>query len=49
LEIFIVRDIARTATFLASIAVVIILMLMAPKSFGFETSHPIVQGELPAE
>jgi hypothetical protein len=45
----IVRDIAATATLLASIAIVIALILLAPKSFGFETSHPIVQGELPAE
>ncbi|MER9434876.1 hypothetical protein [Mesorhizobium sp. M0618] len=44
-----VRDIAATATLLASIAIVIALILLAPKSFGFETSHPIVQGELPAE
>ncbi|WP_281406653.1 hypothetical protein [Mesorhizobium sp. B2-3-5] len=41
------RDIVVTATFLASIAIVIVLMLMAPKSFGFETSHPIVSGDLP--
>ena len=39
------RDIASTATLLASIAILIVLMLMAPKSFGFETSHPIVQGD----
>lgn len=39
------RDIASTATLLASIAIVIVLMLMAPKSFGFETSHPVVQGD----
>ena len=39
------RDIASTATLLASIAIVIVLMLMAPKSFGFETSHPIGQGD----
>ncbi|WP_269750924.1 MULTISPECIES: hypothetical protein [Mesorhizobium] len=43
------RDIASTATFLASIAIVIALMLMAPKSFGFEASHPIVDGDLPAK
>ncbi|WP_274533679.1 MULTISPECIES: hypothetical protein [Mesorhizobium] len=43
------RDIATTATLLASIAVVIALVLLAPKSFGFESSNPIVQGELPAE
>jgi hypothetical protein len=43
-----VRDIASTATLLASIAIVIVLILMAPKSFGFETSHPIVDGDLPA-
>ncbi|WP_292336860.1 hypothetical protein [Mesorhizobium sp.] len=43
------RDIATTATLLASIAIVIALILLAPKSLGFETSHPIVQGELPAE
>ncbi|WP_263482021.1 hypothetical protein [Mesorhizobium sp. ES1-1] len=42
------RDIASTATFVASIAIVIALMLMAPKSFGFESSHPIVQGEVSA-
>jgi hypothetical protein len=39
----IVRDIAGTATFLASIAIVIALMLMAPKSFGFDSSHPVVE------
>ncbi|WP_421917323.1 hypothetical protein [Mesorhizobium sp.] len=39
----IVRDIASTATFLASIAIVIALMLMAPKSLGFDSSHPIVE------
>jgi hypothetical protein len=38
----IVRDIAGTATLLASIAIVIALMLMAPKSLGFDTSHPVV-------
>ncbi|WP_281405677.1 hypothetical protein [Mesorhizobium sp. B2-3-4] len=43
------RDIASTATLLASIAVVIVLMLMAPKSFGFEASHPIVDGDLPTQ
>ncbi|WP_281404925.1 MULTISPECIES: hypothetical protein [unclassified Mesorhizobium] len=43
------RDIAVTATLLASIAVVIVLMLMAPKSFGFESSHPIVNGDLPTQ
>ncbi|MCH4554874.1 hypothetical protein ACVILI_004960 [Mesorhizobium sp. USDA 4775] len=43
------RDIASTATFIASIAIVIVLMLMAPKSFGFETSHPIVDGDLPTQ
>ncbi|WP_352584645.1 hypothetical protein [Mesorhizobium sp. M0088] len=43
------RDIATTATLLASIAIVIALILLAPKSFGFENSQPIVQGELPAE
>ncbi|WP_281041223.1 MULTISPECIES: hypothetical protein [unclassified Mesorhizobium] len=43
------RDIAGTATLLASIAVVIVLMLMAPKSFGFESSHPIVNGDLPTQ
>jgi len=43
------RDIASTATFIATIAIVIALMLMAPKSFGFETSHPIVDGDLPAQ
>ncbi|WP_281040962.1 MULTISPECIES: hypothetical protein [unclassified Mesorhizobium] len=43
------RDIAATATLLASIAVVIVLMLMAPKSFGFESSHPIVNGDLPTQ
>jgi hypothetical protein len=43
-----VRDIASTATFVASIAIVIALMLMAPKSFGFESSRPIVQGEISA-
>ncbi|MFA6155745.1 hypothetical protein [Mesorhizobium sp.] len=42
------RDIASTATFVASIAIVIALMLMAPKSFGFESSRPIVQGEISA-
>lgn len=40
------RDIAGTATFLASIAIVVVLMLMAPKSFQLETAHPVVQGEL---
>ncbi|WP_272483009.1 MULTISPECIES: hypothetical protein [unclassified Mesorhizobium] len=43
------RDIAGTATLLASIAVVIVLMLMAPKSFGFESSHPIVNRDLPTQ
>lgn len=43
------RDIAGTVTLLASIAVVIVLMLMAPKSFGFESSHPIVNGDLPTQ
>ncbi|WP_281040204.1 MULTISPECIES: hypothetical protein [unclassified Mesorhizobium] len=43
------RDIASTATLLASIAIVIVLMLMAPKSFGFESSHPIVNGDLPTQ
>ncbi|WP_281041107.1 MULTISPECIES: hypothetical protein [unclassified Mesorhizobium] len=43
------RDVAGTATLLASIAVVIVLMLMAPKSFGFESSHPIVNGDLPTQ
>ncbi|MBE1708891.1 MULTISPECIES: hypothetical protein [Mesorhizobium] len=43
------RDIASTATFIAFIAILIALMLMAPKSFGFETSHPIVDGDLPAQ
>ncbi|WP_280175430.1 hypothetical protein [Mesorhizobium carmichaelinearum] len=43
------KDIAGTATIIASIAIVIVLMLMAPKGFGFETSHPIVDGDLPAE
>jgi len=43
------RDIASTATFIATIAIVIVLILMAPKSFGFETSHPIVDGDLPAQ
>jgi hypothetical protein len=45
----IVRDIATTATLLASIAIVIAWILLAPKSVGFETTHPIVQGEVPAE
>ncbi len=40
------RDIAGTATFLASIAIVVALMLMAPKSFEFGISHPIVQGDI---
>jgi len=39
----IVRDIAGTATFLASIAIVIALVLMAPRSFGFDSSHPVVE------
>lgn len=43
------RDIASTATLLASIAIVIVLVLMAPKSFGFESSHPIVNGDLPTQ
>ncbi|WP_274609158.1 hypothetical protein [Mesorhizobium sp. 113-3-9] len=43
------KDIANTVTFIATIAIVIVLMLMAPKSFGFETSHPIVDGDLPAQ
>ncbi|WP_281410996.1 hypothetical protein [Mesorhizobium sp. NZP2077] len=43
------RDIASTATFLASIAIVIVLMFMAPKSFGFDTSRPIVNGDLPTK
>ncbi|MEO5755447.1 MAG: hypothetical protein ABIQ51_01185 [Mesorhizobium sp.] len=43
------RDIASTATFLASIAIVITLMLMAPKSFDLGTSHKIVQGEISGE
>ncbi|WP_272481087.1 hypothetical protein [Mesorhizobium erdmanii] len=43
------RDIAGTATFIASIAIAIVLMLMAPKGFGFDASHPIVHGDLPAE
>ncbi|WP_167514649.1 hypothetical protein [Mesorhizobium intechi] len=43
------RDIASTATFIASIAIVIVLMLIVPKSLGFETSHPIVDGDLPAQ
>ncbi|RVA20838.1 hypothetical protein EN933_40660 [Mesorhizobium sp. M7A.F.Ca.US.001.01.1.1] len=45
----IVRDIAATATLLASIAIAIALILLVPKSFGFETSQPIVQGELPTK
>jgi hypothetical protein len=44
-----VRDIASTATFIASIAIVIVLMFMAPKSFGFDTSHRIVSGDLPTK
>jgi hypothetical protein len=40
----IMRDIVGTATFLASIAIVIALMLIAPKSLGFDTSHPVVEG-----
>ncbi|WP_263486600.1 hypothetical protein [Mesorhizobium sp. ESP6-5] len=43
------RDVASTAALLASIAIVIVLMLMAPKSFGFEATHPIVEGDLPVE
>ncbi|WP_281409036.1 hypothetical protein [Mesorhizobium sp. SARCC-RB16n] len=43
------RDIARTATLLASIAIVIVLMLTAPKSVGFEASQPIVSGDLPTQ
>ncbi|AGB45612.1 hypothetical protein Mesau_03244 [Mesorhizobium australicum WSM2073] len=43
------RDVASTAALLASIAIVIVLMLTAPKSFGFEASHPIVDGDLPVE
>ncbi|WP_281405996.1 MULTISPECIES: hypothetical protein [unclassified Mesorhizobium] len=39
------KDVASTAMIIASIAIVIALMLMAPKSFGFEASHPIVNGE----
>ncbi|WP_264484346.1 hypothetical protein [Mesorhizobium sp. PAMC28654] len=37
------RNIASTAAFLASIAIVIVMMLMAPKNFGFDSSHPIVE------
>ncbi|MET2825847.1 hypothetical protein [Mesorhizobium shangrilense] len=37
------RDIARTAAVLASIAMVIVLMLMGPKNFGFDSSHPVVE------
>ncbi|WP_263496731.1 hypothetical protein [Mesorhizobium sp. BR115XR7A] len=43
------RDVASTAELLTSIAIVIVLMLTAPKSFGFEASHPIVDGDLPVE
>ncbi|WP_263485386.1 hypothetical protein [Mesorhizobium sp. ES1-4] len=43
------RDIAKTATLLASIAIVIVLMLMAPKGIGFEASQPIVSGDLPEQ
>ncbi|WP_263489072.1 MULTISPECIES: hypothetical protein [unclassified Mesorhizobium] len=43
------KDIARIATLLVSIAAVIVLMLMAPKSVGFESSHPIVDGDLPTQ
>ncbi|SDA89057.1 hypothetical protein [Mesorhizobium qingshengii] len=39
------RDIAGTATLLASIAIVIVVVLLAPKGFGLETTHPIVQGD----
>ncbi|MFD1986565.1 hypothetical protein ACFSOZ_29430 [Mesorhizobium newzealandense] len=40
------RDIASTAMFLASIAIVVALMLMAPNRFGFETSRPVVQADV---
>ncbi|WP_263491679.1 MULTISPECIES: hypothetical protein [unclassified Mesorhizobium] len=43
------KDIANTATLLASIAIVIVLMLMAPRNFGFEASHPIVDSDLPTQ
>lgn len=43
------RDIASTATFLASIAIVIVLMLMAPKNFGMGNESPLVHGEQPPQ
>ena len=43
------RDIASTATFLASIAIVIALMLMAPKNFGMGNASPVVHGEQPPQ
>jgi hypothetical protein len=44
-----VRDIATTATFVASIAIVIALMLLTPKGFGLENSSPLVHGEVSAD
>lgn len=46
-EELIVRDIAKTAAVLASIAIAIVLVLMTPKNFGFDSSHPVVEAGAP--